>query len=158
MTGIRDNQKHRILLVDDHELVREHLKELLAREADLSVCAEAEDAPTALDLIKKEQPDLVILDLSLKESHGLQLLEGVRPLQPKIRVLVLSMHDEVMFVQRALQEGAMGYITKEEASVDILSAIRTVLNDRMFLSESMSAKLGEKRERSLGAEGLGGPG
>ena len=150
MTGNREYRKFRILLVDDHELVREHLKELLARESDLGVYAEAEDVSTALALIQTEPPDLVILDLSLKNSHGFSLLEKLRETQPRIRVLVLSMHDEALFVQRALQEGAMGYITKEEASIDILSAVRTVLSDRVFLSEIMSAKLNEKRDRSAG--------
>ena len=139
----------RVFLVDDHALVREHLTALLGAEKDLAVCGEAEDAPEALALIRQQEPDLVILDLSLKRSSGFDLLEGVKSLQPKPVVLVLSMHDSAFYAGRALRAGALGYITKEDATTNILRAIRQVLNGQVYLSEPMASQI---HARSAGAE------
>lgn len=133
-----------VFLVDDHPLVREHLRALLQREADLEVCGEAAEAPVALSLIGKQKPRLVILDISLKRSHGLELLKDLKRLHPNIPVLVLSMHDEALYAERALRAGAMGYITKEEATVNVLSAVRKVLAGQVYLSEHMSARMMQK--------------
>jgi len=133
--------KAKIFLVDDHPLVRERLTALIQQETDLEVCGEAADAPAALSLISRLKPDLVVLDISLKHSHGLELLKDLKALNPKLAVLILSMHDESLYAERALQAGAMGYITKEEATVSVLSAIRKVLNGRVYLSEQMSARM-----------------
>lgn len=137
--------KSRVFLVDDHALVRQNLTALLGREADLEVSGEAEDVPTAQLLISQSVPDLVILDLSLKRSNGLQLLRHLKQAHPKLPVLVLSMHDEALFAERALRAGAMGYITKEEASVEVMPAIRKVLGGEKFLSERMAGKLSDKQ-------------
>jgi DNA-binding NarL/FixJ family response regulator len=137
-------RKSRVFLVDDHPLVREHLTALLHREADLEVCGEAADGPTARSLIAQQEPDLVILDISLKRSHGLDLLKDLRALWPKLPVLVLSMHEETLYAERALRAGAMGYITKEEATVSVLSAIRTVLAGEVYLSASMAKRMMHK--------------
>jgi DNA-binding NarL/FixJ family response regulator len=136
--------RSRVFLVDDHPLVREHLRALLQREADLEVCGEAAEAPAALSLIGKQKPDLVILDISLKRSHGLELLKDLRRQHPNLAVLVLSMHDEALYAERALRAGARGYITKEEATVDVLSAVRKVLAGHAYLSERMSARMVQK--------------
>ena len=133
--------KARVFLVDDHPLVREHLTALIQRESDLEVCGEAADAPTALTLIRERKPDLVILDLSLRRSRGLDLLKDLKDFQPKPVVLVLSMHDETLYAERALRAGALGYITKEEATVNVLSAIRQVLAGQVYLSDPMAEKL-----------------
>jgi DNA-binding NarL/FixJ family response regulator len=133
--------KAKIFLVDDHPLVRERLTALIQQETDLEVCGEAADAPAALSLISRLKPDLVVLDISLKHSHGLELLKDLKALNPKLAVLILSMHDESLYAERALQAGAMGYITKEEATVSVLSAIRKVLNGQVYLSEQMSARM-----------------
>jgi len=136
-----------VFLVDDHPLVREQLRSLLEREADLAVCGEAADGPTALTLIIRLKPDLVILDISLKRSHGLELLKDLKELQPKLPVLVLSMHDETLYAERSLRAGAMGYITKEQATVNVLSAIRKVLAGQVYVSERMSERMMQKMVR-----------
>jgi len=137
-------KKSRVFLVDDHALVREHLTALLQQDANLEVCGEAADARSAFALISQTGPDLVILDLSLKNSNGLPLLKNLKQLRPDLLVLVLSMHDEGLFAERALAAGAIGYITKEEATVDLLSAIRRVLSGQIYLSERMAGRLGRK--------------
>lgn len=125
-------------------MVCEHLTGFIQREADLEVCGEASDAPKALSLIGRCKPDLVILDISLKHSHGLELLKDLKALQPELSVLVLSMHDETLYAERALRAGAMGYITKQEATVNVLSAIRKVLSGEVYISAQMSARMMRK--------------
>jgi DNA-binding NarL/FixJ family response regulator len=136
--------KARVFLVDDHPLVREHLTALIQAQADLAVCGEAADAPTALSLITRQAPDLVILDISLKRSNGLELIKQLKDLWPKLPVLVLSMHDEMLYAERALRAGALGYITKEEATVNVLSAVRRVLGGQVYLSEQMAGRMMKK--------------
>jgi DNA-binding NarL/FixJ family response regulator len=133
--------KARVFIVDDHPLVREHLTALLQREPDLEVCGEAADAPTALSLISQQDLDLVILDISLKRSSGLDVLKVVKETRPQLPVLVLSMHDEPLYVERAMRAGAKGYITKEEATVDLLLAVRSTLGGRGYLSKHMAERL-----------------
>jgi len=132
-----------VFLADDHPLVREHLTALIQSEPDLAVCGEAADAPAALALIRRQKPDLVILDVSLKHSNGLDLLKDLRELRPKLAVLVLSMHDEALYAERALLAGALGYITKEEATVNILLAIRRVLSGQVYLSDRMAERMND---------------
>ena len=130
--------------MDDHPLVREHLTALIQREADLEVCGEAADAPGALTLIRERTPDLVILDISLKQSSGLELIKSLKEFWPNLPVLVLSMHDEMLYAERSLRAGALGYITKEEATVGILSAIRRVLTGQVYLSDRMAGRMMKK--------------
>jgi DNA-binding NarL/FixJ family response regulator len=137
-------RKSRVFLVDDHPLVREHLTALLQREPDLAVCGEAADGPAALALIQQQAPDLVILDISLKHTHGLELLKDLQQARPELPVLVLSMHDETVYAERALRAGALGYITKEEATIDVLTAVRRVLSGQVHLSERMAARMMKK--------------
>jgi DNA-binding NarL/FixJ family response regulator len=132
--------KAKLFLVDDHPLVREHLTALIQQEVDLEVCGEAADALSALTLILQLRPALVILDISLKRSHGLDLLEDLKAVQAKPAVLVLSMHDETIYAERALRAGALGYITKEDATTNILPAIRRVLAGQMYLSDRMAGQ------------------
>ncbi len=145
--------KSRVFIVDDHPLVREHLRSLLEREPDLSVCGEASDGPGALALIPKQAPDLVILDISLKRSHGLEVLKDLKRLLPDLPVLVLSMHDEALYAERTLRAGAMGYITKEEATVNVLRAIRKVLGGHVYLSERISERMMQKVVRGAPSPG-----
>jgi len=144
MSNKSERPKARVFLVDDHPLVREHLTALIQQEADLEVCEEAADAPSALTLIHQRNPDLVILDISLKRSHGLDLLKDLKGFRPKPAVLVLSMHEETLYAERALRAGALGYITKEEATVNILSAIRRVLAGQVYLSARMAGLVMEQ--------------
>ncbi len=131
--------------MDDHALVREHLSALIQGTADLTVCGEAEDAPTARLLINRLKPDLVILDISLKGPSGLDLLEDLEKLPTPPAVLVLSMHTENFYVVRALRAGARGYVTKEEAPTSILPAIRHVLRGGLYLSDRMAERVLDRR-------------
>lgn len=135
------HQRVRILLVDDHPLVRERLAEVINREPDLLVCAEAEDRCEAIERIKARQPSLVIVDLTLKNSDGVELIKDIHSRWPTLLVLVVSMHDESLYAERVLRAGARGYITKQEATRSILLAIRRVLDGQIFLSEAMASQL-----------------
>jgi DNA-binding NarL/FixJ family response regulator len=134
-------KRGRILLVDDHPLVRERLAEIINREADLIVSGEAEDRQEALDAVLAKPPDLVIIDLTLKNSDGLDLIKDIRIRWPKLRVLVVSMHDESLYAERVMRAGAMGYITKQEATRNILLAIRRVLSGSIYLNEKISNRI-----------------
>ncbi|WP_035610728.1 response regulator transcription factor [Haloferula sp. BvORR071] len=137
----------RIVLVDDHPMVRERLAELINRESDMIVCGEAEDRGEALEVITREQPRLAIVDLSLKRSSGLDLIKDLRTLQPQLLILVLSMQEEDLYAERVIRAGAHGYITKQEATRKILEAIRQVLEGRIFMSSQLS---GDILSRMLG--------
>ncbi|MFN7138176.1 MAG: response regulator [Limisphaerales bacterium] len=134
-------EKHRIFLVDDHPLVREWLAQLIERESDLMVCGEAEDAPEALLKIGELKPNMVIIDITLRNTHGLELIKELQTLKPELPILVLSMHEESLYAERVLRAGARGYITKQEATRKVLTAIRQVLGGQIYLSEKMSAKM-----------------
>ena len=137
--------KHaRIVLVDDHPLVRERLAEMLNREPDLRVCGEAEDRQGALSVIATSKPDLAIVDLTLKDSHGLDLIKDIQARWPALAVLVVSMHEESLHAERAIRAGARGYITKQEATRKILLAVRRVLEGGIYLSDTIAAQLAPK--------------
>lgn len=131
----------RILLVDDHPLVREGLAEVLGREPDLVICGEAESRQQALELIPTAKPDLAIIDLALKKSHGLELIKDLRALHPKLLMLVVSMQDEGLNAERAIQAGARGFITKAEATVNVVQAVRTVLRGEVFASPQLITRM-----------------
>ena len=134
--------KHRILLVDDHPIVRQGLAELINHEEDLSICGTAEDFHEALDKIEALHPNLVVADISLKRGNdGIELLKNLKARHPSMRVLMLSMHDETLYAMRALRAGACGYIMKEEATEKVLVAIRHVLKGETYLSAEMEKKL-----------------
>lgn len=131
----------KIVIVDDHPLVRERLTEVISEERDLIVCGEAESRQQALEVMKAKFPDLMIVDLSLKDSHGLELIKDVQVSGSKTAVLVVSMHDEALFAERCLRAGARGYITKQEATRNVLVAIRKVLAGEIYLGEAVAQKL-----------------
>lgn len=131
----------RILLVDDHPMVRERLAEVIQRESDLVVCGEAEDRIRAMELIASTRPHLAIVDLTLKRSHGLDLIKDIRSQHPDVAILVVSMHDESLHAERVMRAGARGYITKQEATKRIMLAIRTILNGDAYLSERMATQI-----------------
>jgi len=133
--------KTRILIVDDHPIVREGLAQHINRQADLAVCAEAGTASEALQAIAKSQPDLAIVDLSLEGRSGLELIRDARDRYPKLLVLVLSIHDEPAYARRALQLGARGYIAKHEATENVIRAIHQVLAGEIYLAEGLASKL-----------------
>jgi len=131
----------RVLLVDDHPVTRQGVAVLINQENDLVVCGEASSAPAAIDLVQREKPDLAIVDITLKTTSGIELLKNMRALAPQMPVLVMSMHDESLYAERALRAGAMGYIMKHEASDKVLLAIRRVLSGELFLSDKMKEKM-----------------
>lgn len=139
-----DRSKARIFLVDDHPLVREWLTHLIHQQPDLIVCGEAEGATDALELIGKTQPEVTIVDISLKTGSGIELIKNIRKLHPAVTVIVLSMHEESLYAERALRAGARGYIMKRETAKKIITAIRQVREGEMYLSEQLKAVFAEK--------------
>ena len=136
-----ETAKLRILLVDDHPMVRERLAAAIHEQPDLVVCGEAEDRFTALELIENTAPHLAIVDLTLKNSHGLELIKDIRSRYPELAILVVSMHDELLHAERVIRAGARGYITKQEATDKIMVAIRRVLGGDVYMSEKMAARI-----------------
>jgi DNA-binding NarL/FixJ family response regulator len=124
----------RILVVDDHPIVRLGIRQMVSGEADLEICGEADSAAAALRMIATTQPHLAVVDLSLAQGTGLDLIRDLREEVPGLRVLVLSMHDERLFADRALRAGARGYIMKEEAIAGLIRAIREVIAGRIYVS------------------------
>jgi len=137
-------QKAKVFLVDDHPLVREWLAALINRQSDLQVCGEVDSAPTALQMIGRVNPDIAIVDLSLEEGSGLELIKDIRASHPDARVIVLSMHDEALYAERSLRAGARGYIMKREATKRVLQAIRCVLGGKLYLSDKLAMLMAEK--------------
>ena len=132
------NQTYRLLIVDDHPLVRSGIRAILQLESDLEVCGEAENQEQALELIESEQPDLVLVDITLKNSSGLTLLKELQARYPHILTLAVSMHDEYTYAVRCLKAGAKGYIMKQAGTERIRDAIRCVLEGGTYLSEKMT--------------------
>lgn len=133
------SEKHRLLVVDDHPLFREGLRQLIERDADLSVCGEAADAAEALRAIPELKPDLVLVDISLGGASGIDLIKAMKEQWEELPVLVVSMHDESLYAERALRAGAMGYVMKHEPGKTVKAAIHKVLGGEMYLSERMSS-------------------
>lgn len=144
-TNLKSNsERRRVLIVDDHPLVREWLVGLLAVEHDLEVCAQAEDARGALLAAEQLRPHIVVLDLSLPRGSGLSLLKELRASLPKVRLLVLSMHNEPKVVERAFRAGAHGYVAKSDPSQRIVEAIRTVLAGKFYTTATLASQLTER--------------
>ena len=133
--------KARVVVVDDHPIVRRGLVQMINNEGDLEVCGEAETIVEALKVVAATKPDVAIVDLYLKGTSGLELLKDVKVRYPKMPVLVLSMYDESIYAERALRAGARGYMMKEEATERVLVAIRRILAGQIYLSETMAARL-----------------
>jgi len=134
-------QKSRIFIVDDHPIVRKGLIQLINQEPDLIVCGEAESAEVALQVFKKARPNLAIVDISLPGMDGIELTRLIRDRFESIPVLVISMHDESLFAERALDVGAKGYIMKQEAIEKTMEAIRRVLRGELYVSKTVSADI-----------------
>jgi DNA-binding NarL/FixJ family response regulator len=145
-----ENRKHRIFIVDDHPLVREGLSNLINEQADMIVCGQAEDAAQALAGIGMARPDLALIDISLKTASGLELVKDLGVHFPAVALIVLSMHDELLYAERALRAGARGYVMKRETTKDVLTAIRRVMQGDVYVSErvmtAMARRLGTSRK------------
>jgi DNA-binding NarL/FixJ family response regulator len=134
-------RKKNVFVVDDHPLLRQGLALMINREADLAVCGEAEEAQAAMKAIAAKPPDILIADISLNGPDGLDLLKSIRTLYPDLPVLILSMHDESIYAERALRARANGYIMKQEATEKVLVAVRRILGGDIYLSDRMANKL-----------------
>jgi DNA-binding NarL/FixJ family response regulator len=133
--------KRRILLVDDHPITRQGVGVLINQETDLEVVGEADSAPAAIAFLEKQPVDLAIIDITLKTTNGIELMKHIRVLAPDLPVLVMSMHDESIYAERAMRAGARGYVMKQEASSKVLTAIRTVLTGELYLSDRMKERM-----------------
>jgi DNA-binding NarL/FixJ family response regulator len=133
-----------VLVIDDHPIVRERLAELINQQPDLVVCGEAEDSHQARKAVAELQPDIAIVDITLKDTYGIELIKEFKDRYPKLPMLVLSMHDEAMYGERSLRAGARGYLTKQEATKKIVDAIRKVLAGEIYTSEKMAASILQK--------------
>ena len=131
----------RIVIVDDHPLFRKGLQEMIHSDGNFAVCGEAGNAAEAMEVIRKLNPDLAIVDLSLPGANGIELIKNTRAEFPKLPILVLSMHDESLYALRALRAGAEGYVMKHEAMTNVIQAIREVFNGRPYLSPAMAAQV-----------------
>lgn len=137
--GTADRKK--ILLVDDHPITRQGLKAIIGQQADLEVCGETDNAPHAIELFGKLHPDLAIIDIALKTSNGIELTKNLRAISPDFPVLVVSMHDENLYAERAIRAGAMGYLMKQEAADKIVVALRRLLEGEIYLSDRIKEKM-----------------
>jgi DNA-binding NarL/FixJ family response regulator len=155
MSGSKHNkQRNRIFLVDDHPLVREWLTNLLNQQPDLEVCGEAETVADALRGIAATKPKLAIIDISLNAASGLELVKDLRIQHPSVAPLVLSMHEEELYAERAMRAGARGYVRKRETSKNILAAIRRVLEGGIYVSEKLSNAMAVKFLKGQEAVGI----
>lgn len=156
MNTVPNGKNRRILIVDDHPLVRVGLSCLIEGEADLKVCGETGKMSEALDLVQKTNPDLVIVELSLADGNGLDLVKRLAARRDTLRILVCSMHDESLFAHRVLNAGAMGYVNKREEPRHIINAIRHLFDDKIWLSIPMTERvlhgIAKGRSASTGAD------
>ncbi len=136
-----DAPKKTVFLVDDHPLVREWLTNLIHQRADLAVCGEAETGPQAMQAILALKPDVAIVDIGLKDSSGIELIKDLKRCSPATAVLVLSMHEERHYIERALRAGARGYIMKRESTRKIIAGIHQVLENKLYVNDEIAAAL-----------------
>ena len=139
--SVMKHAKTRVLLIDDHPMIRQGLAGLINEESNLMVCGEAGDSRQALELIASAKPNLAIVDISLDERDGIELIKEVRAQHPEVQLLVLSMHDEGVYAERALRAGASGYVMKAEAAGTVMAAIQRVLSGKIYISEKITDQL-----------------
>ena len=150
------NQQSRILIVDDHPLVRAGLRSLIDAEPDLTICAEVSNVRDAVEVARAEAPDLVLVDISLDDGNGIELIKRLKVHNPDLKMLVCSMHDESLFAERAINAGARGYVNKHQVTEQVLEAIRQVLAGRIYLSEKMVERVinGFAKKKDGGASSI----
>jgi len=144
MTPDTSSRKRRIFLVDDHPLVREWLANLINQQSDLMVCGEAGSAAQALELIPTVEADVAIVDIAMEGGSGVELIKDLKTAHPGVAVVVLSMHDELLYGERALRAGARGYIMKREATKNVLQAIHQVLEGKLYVSRTVALMMAER--------------
>ncbi len=133
--------KLKVLLVDDHPITRQGMKALVNQQPNLEVCGEADNAAYAIELVGKLQPDLAIVDIALKTTNGIELTKNIKVQAPNLPVLIVSMHDEGLYAERALRAGAMGYLMKQEAGEKVIQAIQRLLQGEIYLSDKIKEKM-----------------
>ena len=138
---MNQTQTARVVVVDDHPIVRRGLIELINDNDDLEVCGEAADVGSALEVLTELKPDLALIDLSLGDGHGLELIKSIRAAELTCKMLVVSMMDEALYADRVLRAGASGYLRKEQATDNIITAIRQILDNKIYLSPSATARV-----------------
>jgi DNA-binding NarL/FixJ family response regulator len=141
MAAKKKSSAKRVLIVDDHPMMRQGLAQLIDNEPDLKVGAEADKGNQVMAVLAAQKLDLVLLDISLPDRNGLEIVKDIRALQPGLPVLVVSMHDESLYAERVLRAGARGYIMKQEGGKKLMQAIRQVLEGKIYVSEKMSTRL-----------------
>jgi DNA-binding NarL/FixJ family response regulator len=141
--------RKQVLIVDDHPVVRDGLTTIINHEQDLNVCGEADDAHQALEAVTELKPDVVVVDISLKSSDGIELTKRLKALHPGLSVIVLSVHDESLYAERALLAGAKAYLMKDAVSENIVKAIRTVLSGEIYVSNTISKKFLHNSDREF---------
>ena len=135
------SHQRRILLVDDHAIVREGFAEIINSKPDLEVCGQASAAGRALEAVNRLRPDLVVVDLSLQGGSGLELIKQIKSLHPHLPMLVLSMHDEALYAERCLRAGALGYVMKQEEAGTVMQAVRSVLRGEVHVSKAVRGRM-----------------
>jgi len=148
--------KKRILIADDHPMIRERLMQLIEREPGLMVCGQAMNGPEALLAAEQLHPDMIILDLSMEGSHGTELIKDIRARDRSVLILVLTMHDESLYAERAIRAGARGYVAKHEGSEKVKQAIHAILNGELFVSKEVVGRILEKAAGGA-KEGINSP-
>ena len=141
MSRKKPEDRARVLIVDDHPAVREALALRIGRQPDLEVCGEAADMSEALRLVAETQPDVAVVDITLKTGNGIDLIKRIRDRNDHVRILVWSMHSESLYAERALRAGALGYVNKDQATDTIVEAIRRVLAGKVWLSDAMTERM-----------------
>lgn len=141
MSGNSTQQKFRVVLVEDHPMFRDQLTQLINKEPEMTVCGEADNIHDGFNLIESSQPDIAIVDLTLKGPSGLELIKNLKAKEIDVPVLVLSMHDEALYAERVLKAGARGYITKNEASTEVMTAICAVLRGEIYLPGKIASRI-----------------
>jgi DNA-binding NarL/FixJ family response regulator len=144
MNEKKRSRKMRVLIVDDHPVIRQGLAQMIGHEDDLEVCGQAEDMNSALEAMEKLKPDMAVIDISLKGTSGIELIKAVKIRHPAVKMLSLSMHDEALYAERCLKAGAGGYIMKHEPPEKIINAIRQVIAGQIYVSENMTARMVHK--------------
>ena len=137
----RREEKKRVLIVDDHPIVRQGLSMLINRNDDLLVCGYAVDVPEAMEAVRILKPDMAIVDISLKDTNGIELIKDIKAYDPALPILTLSMHDESLYAERSLRAGAKGYVMKQKGTEKLISAIRTVLGGGIYISDRLAGRL-----------------
>jgi RNA polymerase sigma factor (sigma-70 family) len=137
-------KKSRILIIDDHVMVREGVAEIIKHEPDLDVCGTATTADEGIEALRKLKPDLILVDITLPGKNGIEFMKDARAMNPDLRILVMSMHDESLYADRVLRAGGRGYIRKQEGGEKLIAALRRVMRGEIAVSEKMTGKLLEK--------------